>query len=221
MFAMLVVVMPAIAVGAQAAGPGGGKPKPTTYSIAGVVKLTAHKALAGVTVLALKGTTEAGSAVTNAKGQYKIEGLAAGAYTVVPALAGYTFTPRSQRNVRVPPSKKNVSFMAKAVPQGGLSNGAVDPLTGTPATNFTFSVTYTNLGNQPPKNAAVVIDPRSDGETVVKLTKDPNNSDYANGVVYTGQTTLGVGEHKFQFRFLVGAGKKWTLSGSGPTVNSQ
>jgi hypothetical protein len=56
---------------------------------------------------------------------------------------------------------------------------------------------------------------------VVKLTKDPNNSDYANGVVYTGQTTLGVGEHKFQFRFLVGAEKKWTLSGSGPTVNSQ
>ncbi len=75
-----------------------------TYTISGRITVGAGQPLAGVTVAYGSGT-----ATTDGNGDYLIAGLAGGAYTIIPAKAGYTFSPGS-RVVTAPPSATAVNF---------------------------------------------------------------------------------------------------------------
>src|SRR5205085_4954243 len=76
-----------------------------TYTISGTVRL-GDGGLPGVTVSA-----GGRSAVTDAKGQYKIGGLTSGDYSVTASLAEYTFSPASQ-GVTLGPSQSGIDFTA-------------------------------------------------------------------------------------------------------------
>jgi|GEM_PF-3966278 len=82
---------------------------PPTYSISGRVALRSGDGVAGITVQAAR-TTSPGpvgpaTGTTDRDGFYSIGGLAAGAYTVTPVSAAYTFSPIDRTvNVGVGPS---------------------------------------------------------------------------------------------------------------------
>jgi hypothetical protein len=93
-----------------------------TYAISGAVS---GVVMAGVTVTL--GGTAAGSASTDASGNYSFSGLANGAYTVTPSLSHYVFTPAS-RSVTV--SGANVTgqnFTSSAAPTYTLSGAVTGP----------------------------------------------------------------------------------------------
>ena len=77
---------------------------PFTYSISGTVATATGTPIAGVT-MTLTGAAIA-TTTTNASGNYTFTGLVNGAYTVAPALAGYSFSPVN-RNVTI--SNANVT----------------------------------------------------------------------------------------------------------------
>ncbi len=105
-----------------------------------------------------------------------------------------------------------VSLLAGGAPlwSAELSNGAVDPTEGTPATKFTYSVTYTDAGAVAPLAGFVIID-----ETLkLRLNEAPETSTgYDEGVVFMRKTRLGPGDHEFRFVFLVPGS---TTAGAGP-----
>jgi protocatechuate 3,4-dioxygenase beta subunit len=75
------------------------------------------------------------SAMTNAQGQYQIQGLAAGSYTVVPTKAGVSFQPE-QRAVTVPPDAVAIDFSAQ---QGFAISGSVVDQDGDPVSGVTVT----------------------------------------------------------------------------------
>jgi hypothetical protein len=77
-----------------------------------------------------------------------------------------------------------------------LTNGQVDPATGTTETPFSFSIFYTY--NWAPAAATLIIDQRRE----VRL--EPASRDWAGGVVFERTLTLPAGEHSFRFAFAVG-----------------
>lgn len=79
-----------------------------TYTISGKVTLQNGTPLQGVVISAPSGT-----AITNASGDYTINGLPAGVNTISPSLSGYRFTPPS-RNVTLPPAVTDADFVAAA-----------------------------------------------------------------------------------------------------------
>jgi formylglycine-generating enzyme required for sulfatase activity len=81
-----------------------------------------------------------------------------------------------------------------------LTNGHVDPEFGTPTTLFTFAVTYTDSEGDAPVVHTVAID-----GTTHELTAAPGG-DYAQGVLFSYQTTLDYGTHEYQFSFDDGHG---------------
>jgi hypothetical protein len=105
-----------------------------------------------------------------------------------------------------------VSLLAGAAPSwcAELSNGAVDPTEGTPATKFTYSVTYTDGGGVAPLAGFVVVD-----ELLrLRMYEAPEQSaGYEDGVVFMRNTRLDAGEHEFRFVFLVPGS---TMAGPGP-----
>ncbi|MBN1593205.1 MAG: PQQ-binding-like beta-propeller repeat protein, partial [Candidatus Coatesbacteria bacterium] len=74
-----------------------------------------------------------------------------------------------------------------------LSDGSVDPTSGTPETTFTFSVHYYDANDEAPSEAFVYID---DGAYDMSL----DSGDAFDGT-YTYQTTLGSGSHNYYFYF--------------------
>ena len=85
----LALALTTLSVACSSSSSGGGsQPPPATYGISGTVSGLVS---AGVTV-SLTGAATA-STTTDASGNYSFTGLANGAYTVTPSLAGYTFTP--------------------------------------------------------------------------------------------------------------------------------
>ncbi|RJP82708.1 MAG: right-handed parallel beta-helix repeat-containing protein, partial [Candidatus Zixiibacteriota bacterium] len=81
-----------------------------------------------------------------------------------------------------------------------VTNGLVDPASGTTATNFTYQATYTNSGNQPPTSAQVFIDDVA--YTLVDPTGGTGN--YVEGVTFTYTTLLPSGDHTYYFQFVYG-----------------
>lgn len=77
------------------------------YALSGRIADAGGKNLAGVTVTI--DATHSGE--TNSSGYYEIGGLAAGKYTLTPALAGYAFTPAA-RSVTIPGQTTNLDFTA-------------------------------------------------------------------------------------------------------------
>lgn len=109
--------------------PTGGGPGPPTFTISGrVTDATTGAGIQGVTV-----TIGGRTAITDANGNYSLAGLQAGTYTVVPGLAGASFTP-AQRSVTVGPDRSSVDFTGTS--GGGGSGGAqivyttLDPVSG-------------------------------------------------------------------------------------------
>ncbi|RRR65752.1 MAG: hypothetical protein EI684_22225 [Candidatus Viridilinea halotolerans] len=87
--------------------------QPVVYSVAGRVTTSNGSGLAGVTVSA--GTR---TATTNASGDYTLAGVPAGSHTLVPALAGYSFSPNS-RSVSISANLAAQDFTATPLePQG-------------------------------------------------------------------------------------------------------
>jgi len=98
---------------AMAAGVGNGIYGAILFELPAIVsgKITDANgaALAGVKVSTNTGV----SATTDSSGNYTINGLLAGPYTLTPSLAGYTFSPVT-RNVTIPPNATGINFTATA-----------------------------------------------------------------------------------------------------------
>ncbi|MCK5559840.1 MAG: DUF3328 domain-containing protein, partial [Thermoplasmata archaeon] len=75
----------------------------------------------------------------------------------------------------------------------GLSNSKISPTSGDTDTDFTFTVTYDDEDNDS-GNVYIWID----GEQF-KMTPDPTDNDYTDGVDYTYQAKFGEGEHRYYF----------------------
>lgn len=86
---------------------------PASYSIAGTIRDRCGASISGVTV----STGDAGSATTDAAGNYKIEGLRAGSYTLTPSKSGYSFEPPIL-SVSGPPDITGKDFVASGNPNG-------------------------------------------------------------------------------------------------------
>ncbi|MCC6442461.1 MAG: hypothetical protein IT210_03275, partial [Armatimonadetes bacterium] len=98
-----------------------------------------------------------------------------------------------------------------------LTGGTVTPDTGTPATLFTYNVTYTDADNNPPVEIRVFID-----NTPQDMSKaNPNDNIYTDGVLYKYQTRLAQGDHVFHFLASDGFtnGTVTTADQNGPKVN--
>lgn len=80
-------------------------------------------------------------------------------------------------------------------PEFTLSLGGVSPVSGTPGTPFTFSVTYTSANNIAPQTTEVFVD----GLPITMSTADVN---YTDGSVYTCSASLLAGVHHYYFRFV-------------------
>ncbi len=74
-----------------------------------------------------------------------------------------------------------------------LTNGNMQPLEGDTKTEFTFSVLYTDKDNDPGE-VYVWIDGKK-----YKMTADPADTNYTDGVVYTFKTKLDEGKHNYYF----------------------
>ena len=127
---------------------------PSTYSISGTVTTTAGSTLAGVTVN-LSGSATA-TAITDASGNYSFADLQNGNYTVIPGLAGQTFTPANSTVIVSDADKPDVNFTINPrtitattttcgtiTPQGAVtvSYGADQTFTITPDNERCFSWT--------------------------------------------------------------------------------
>lgn len=98
-----------------------------------------------------------------------------------------------------------------------LTNAALSEMTGNVSTNFNFTITYTDLGNNPPSFVKVLIDGVSNSMQIV------NSSDYnyTDGVDFIYSTSLTEGLHEYHFEASNGSDSEripriW--ENSGPTV---
>lgn len=90
----------------------------------------------------------------------------------------------------------NFTITVSTVPPNhapGLSNSKISPTSGDTDTDFTFTVTYNDEDNDS-GNVYIWID----GEER-KMTPDPSDTDYTDGVDYTYETKLDEGEHDYYF----------------------
>ncbi|MBU3929791.1 hypothetical protein KJ577_03765 [bacterium] len=96
------------------------------------------------------------------------------------------FTPQNSLSAVEPPPNTSAPT---------LSGGSVSPAKGTTATSFSFSVNYTDLGNDRPTSAKVYID----GDAGHPMGS--SDEVYDNGSVHTYATTLSAGAHEYYFHF--------------------
>ncbi len=99
-----------------------------------------------------------------------------------------------------------------------LTAGAVEPLTGDRSTEFTYTVTYTNLRDVAPEGVYVSIDGGDAIEMTELITRE-----YTTGVEFEYSTYLGLGEHTFQFSAMDELGHPAIgdiLVHDGPTVGN-
>jgi len=92
---------------------------PSTWSISGTVTL-GDSGVAGVTVSAGDA-----SATTGGDGAYTIAGLTSGSHTIVPALAGYTFTPTNRSATVSSANVTDVSFTGTAAASTWSISGTI------------------------------------------------------------------------------------------------
>ncbi|MCK5561325.1 MAG: putative Ig domain-containing protein, partial [Thermoplasmata archaeon] len=94
-----------------------------------------------------------------------------------------------------------------------LTNGKMSPESGDADTDFTFSVTYSDEDNDP-GNVYVWI---NGGQH--KMTPDPADTDYSDGVEYSYMTKLGEGEHTYYFTANDGTDNAESGDGATPTTD--
>ena len=107
---------------------------PGAYTISGRITASNGNPLSGVNV----STSDGFSAVTNANGEYTIQGLSASTYTVIPSLSGASFTPPSitVQLTSSNPSVSGVNFVSSPLTPGSFSvSGIVKDANDTPIAN--------------------------------------------------------------------------------------
>ncbi len=92
-----------------------------------------------------------------------------------------------------------------------LTGGTYAPSSGTVSTEFTYTVTYTDLDNDAPTTKAVIIDGISHNMTTTDTI-------YSDGSEFTYVTTLSEGTHNYKFQFSDGHDTVSTATLTGPTV---
>ncbi|PKM99203.1 MAG: hypothetical protein CVU78_07530, partial [Elusimicrobia bacterium HGW-Elusimicrobia-2] len=97
-----------------------------------------------------------------------------------------SFTPQNSLSAHEPPLNTSAPTLA---------GGTVSPAKGTTATSFSFSVNYTDSGNDRPTIAKVYID--GDAGHPMGSTDEV----YNNGSIHTYATTLSAGAHEYYFYF--------------------
>lgn len=98
-----------------------------------------------------------------------------------------------------------------------LTNPAVQPVTGTEATTYRFSVTYRDGDNTPPANVLLFVDDPNEQRPGIPMTT--TGTDFAAGVVYEVTQTLTGGSHSFHIRANDGKETTRTAEIPQPTVN--
>ncbi|MRN53677.1 glycoside hydrolase family 9 protein [Paenibacillus monticola] len=76
-----------------------------------------------------------------------------------------------------------------------LTSGGVDLPQGTPQTEFTFNVTYTDADNQSPFTMELVLD----GVVRTMQPANPGDTNYVDGKIYQYSTKLPPGQHSYYF----------------------
>lgn len=124
--------------GGGGGGGGGSTTPPATYKIEGTVSGDVLKDV----IINLTDAATANTATTNASGNYSFSGLANGNYTVVPSLAGYTFTPSSSpvSVIGANITGKNFTATAATYSLSGTVSGAV-------LQNVTITLNGANTGS--------------------------------------------------------------------------
>jgi hypothetical protein len=92
---------------------------PTTSSLSGRVTTSNNSPLADVAIADGAGH----SATTDSNGNYQINGLSAGSYTLRPTKGGYTFAPAT-RAVSVPPAQSGLDFVGTPTSGGNCMSSA-------------------------------------------------------------------------------------------------
>ena len=92
-----------------------------------------------------------------------------------------------------------------------LSNGTVFPLTGAGATEFRFTVIYSDAENDYPREITIKID---DGEPKRMHYTNSHDANYIDGAVYEYTTRLELGVHTYSF-----AAKDWSDDATGNAVH--
>lgn len=203
------------------------------YAISGTVRTSIGAPIAGVTVN-LGGASTA-TTTTNALGNYTFTGLANGAYTVTPSLAGYLFVP-ANRNVTV--NNANVSgqnFTGTVIRttysiSGTVSTSGGAPIAGviitlagaanaTATTNASGNYSFTGLAN-----GSYTVTPGLTGYTFSPVTRNITVSG-ANitGQNFTGTAASGAYSISGNVKNSNGsplAGVTMTLTGSANTVTT-
>lgn len=76
-----------------------------------------------------------------------------------------------------------------------LTSGGVNHTAGTPQTEYTFTVTYTDADNQAPFAMELVLD----GVVRIMQPANPGDTNYVDGRVYQYTTKLPPGQHSYYF----------------------
>jgi hypothetical protein len=121
----------------------------STAGIAGAISgriLQYGVPLRGVTVSAVQGGSTIGSVSSDSDGYYRIDNLPAGAYTVTPALSGFSFSPSSISVSSVPSTDNNFTATGPIAPPSISSVAATPPIVPTPAGSTTLSATASASG---------------------------------------------------------------------------
>jgi len=88
-----------------------------TFSVSGLIKDTLDVPIGNVTISDGAGHTT----VTNASGQYTLNGLAAGSYTIYPAIMGYVFSPASRAVTLISSNASGQDFTGTQVSGGSYT----------------------------------------------------------------------------------------------------
>lgn len=166
---------------------------PHTYSISGTVKTTAGSPLAGVTVN-LSGSASA-TTTTDASGNYSFADLQNGNYTVIPGLAGQTFTPANSTVMVSDANKPGVNFTINphTITATAGSNGTITPQ-GTVTVNYGGSQTFIMTPNEGYSIVDVVVDGTSVGAiSTYTFTNVTANHTIAASYTYTIIASAGAG----------------------------
>lgn len=173
-------------------GPGGSNTKtrnnyitvsaPPTYPISGRVVNLNNNGISGVAITATGPINK--STTTNSSGNYTLNGLAAGTYTITSSKSGYAFSPPS-RTLSVPPNATGMNFTGTPIPP---------PDTTPPAA-------VTNLASAPGNGAGQLIlswtAPGDDGaaggpaaQYDIRYSNAPiNSSNWVNAAQISGEPT--------------------------------
>ena len=125
-------------------------------------------------------------------------------WRVVPTCMGFTGTPATPFTLIV--------FVNTVAPS--LSQGGVDPSTGSELSSYLFTVTYTDLDNNAPASIFVIIN----GTPHAMSKQNAADLNYDDGCIYQYSSALGIGIYSYYFNCSDGLYSNTTIVYAGPSV---